>query len=112
MSEQHIGYDVELLTAAFKNRAAPLAKDVVRVADIVEYLRQHLPLKPSPTRIGVLLRGDPFNGIPKRVRLGATVQTVVVLRGQRQWLSASGRAIAAYLVTDSSLLDRCNALLD
>ena len=105
MSEQHIAYDIELLALAFKNRTAPLAKDVVRVADIVDYLRQRLPLEPSPTRIGMLLRGDPFNGIPKRVRLGATVHIIVILRNHRLWLGASSSMVVAYLVTDSSLLD-------
>ena len=116
MSKLYIGYDLELLLPAFENRTAPLAKDIVRIVDIVEYLRHHSPLDPSPSRIGRLLVRAPFNGIPKRVRLGThgipkrvrlgtPVQTVVVLRNHRLWLGASSSMVAAYLLTDSSLLD-------
>ena len=105
MSKLYIGYDLELLLPAFENRTAPLAKDIVRIVDLVEYLRHHSPLDPSPSRIGRLLVRAPFNGIPKRVRLGTTVQTVVVLRNHRFWLGASSSMVVAYLLTDSSLLD-------
>ncbi len=106
MSEQYIAYDVEILTAAFKNRTAPLAKDIVRVADIVEYLRQHSPLEPSPSRIGRLLKQPPFNGTSIRFRCDPLrIERGIALRDQRRWLGASGRMIAAYLDTDSSLLD-------
>jgi hypothetical protein len=89
--------DVELLLAAFEERAEPLAKDVVITREVGEYVRKHCITKSSNDRIGKLLCAPPFNGVSKVFRSGESLYRSIVLRNHSQWVNAYGKEIFAHI---------------
>src|SRR5271166_4860172 len=89
--------DEEYLLTAFEQLSEPLSLDVVITQDVADIVRQRTKSNPSSERIGHILSGPPFNGVPHRWNVGKSWYRGWILRRQSQWLSAGGKAIMAYL---------------
>jgi hypothetical protein len=98
MIEASTSMDSELLQTAFEERSEPLARDVVIIREVADYIRRHASVKPSNDRVGKILAAEPFNGKPIKFRVGEAVYKAVVLRGN--WLGKPGREIMAHIQGD------------
>lgn len=97
LDPSYVASDYVLLNAAFENRAEPLARDVVIVNNVADYVRRQCHSSPSNDRIGKILAGPPFNGIPKQIRVGDELYRVILIRNQSVWVGASGRDTMAHI---------------
>ena len=105
MIQASLPLDEEMLATAWEQSSAPLDKDIVVVAEVADYVRRHSRAQPTNDRIGRILAGIPFNGIPKPFRVGAGLYRAIILRNHRQWLGASGKQIMAYLDGNDESID-------
>ena len=97
MIHASIAPDFELLETAFEERSEPLSRDVVITKDVGEYARHHCSVKPSNDRVGRILAAPPFNGQPRRVKVGDAQFRAIVLRNHAKWMAASGREIMDHI---------------
>lgn len=94
--------DTEAMANAFDERSGPFARDVVLIAEVLDWVRKQGGFKPSMHRIGKLLARAPFNGKAIRFRVGESRYHGVVIRNHVQWGGAYGKTIMDHIqgVTD------------
>jgi hypothetical protein len=109
MIESSTSPDLEMLITAFEERSEPLSKDVVLTREVGDYVRRYCMTKPSNNRIGKLLAGEPFNGIPKKICVGPKTRQAwyraIVLRDHDRWVEATGTEVMAHINGEDEALD-------
>lgn len=89
--------DTEIMDLAFDERTGPFARDVVLIGDVTEWARKNSPFKPNMHRVGRVLAKPPFNGVPKRFRVGDALYRAVVIRSHAKWACATGKEIMDHI---------------
>lgn len=103
MIEASLSSDYEMLMTAFEERSEPLARDVVLIKDVADYVRHRALAKPSNDRVGKILASEPFNGKPIQFRVGESRYRGIAIRSKRR--GRSGRETVAHIQGDKLLLD-------
>lgn len=99
--------DVEALVNAFEERSGPFSRDVVLVAEIVDWVRKTSGFRPNMHRVGKLLSKAPFNGTNRRFRVGDSRYHGIIVRNHNLWESCPGKEIMDHIqgVTDDVSTD-------
>lgn len=103
MVESSIAADLEMLITAFEERSEPLSKGVILARDVAEYVRRNSTSKPSNERIGRILAGPPFNGIPKKISIGASQFRIIAF--DPKWLDVPAKEIMAHINGENESID-------